>query len=129
MRFRSLSKSTPAIITALLVMICLCSCTVFEKGAESSSGSSESSSGGEASLVGTWQYEDRADITYTFKSNGTGAYSYDGQDTKYSYHAENSVLTITYTDNGIVSKFKYTIDGDKLNIIDSFGKDNFYYRQ
>ena len=122
MRFHSLSKPTPAIITALLVMICLCSCTVFEKGAESSSG-------GEASLVGTWQYEDRADITYTFKANGTGAYSYNGQDTRYSYHAENSVLTITYTDNGIVSKFKYTIDGDKLNIIDSFGKDNFYYRQ
>lgn len=79
-------------------------------------------------IVGTWKYE-QGDYTYTFKEDGTGDYSFSTTKMEFTYKAEDGKLSITY--NGSTAPFEsdYEVNGDTLNVKDSFGKDTIYKKQ
>ena len=100
------------LVGLLLVMVCLVlvGCGSTKKG-----------------IVGKWKHES-SDYTYNFKSDGTGTYSYGSSSMEFTYEIEENQISITYKGNTIPFTTRYTIDGDKLNIIDSFGSDTIYKR-
>ena len=79
-------------------------------------------------LVGTWEYE-IVGFTYTFNSDGSGVYDVAGTQMKFTYTAENSVLSITYEDSTAPIQLEYVLSGDTLNIKDSAGSDTIYHRK
>ena len=79
-------------------------------------------------IVGVWKY-DGGDYTYTFKEDGTGNYNALGTVMEFTYETEGNKLSITYTGNTSPFETEYTIDGDTLNIKDSFGSDTIYKRK
>ena len=79
-------------------------------------------------LVGTWEYE-IVGFTYTFNSDGSGVYDVAGTQMKFTYTAENSVLSITYEDSTEPMQLEYVLSGDTLNIKDSGGNDTIYHRK
>ena len=48
---------------------------------------------------------------------------------KFTYTAENSVLSITYEDSTAPLQLEYVLSGDTLNIKDSAGSDTIYHRK
>ena len=78
----------------------------------------------ENSIVGTWTSESGS-FVYTFNEDGTGDYS----GAAFTYTTVDDKLSITY--NGSTSPFEttYTIDGNTLNVKDSFGNDTIYKRK
>jgi uncharacterized protein (DUF2147 family) len=79
-------------------------------------------------IVGSWKYEG-GDYTYTFKEDGTGDYSYYGAKMEFTYKTEGNKLAITYNGSTAAFETEYSIDGDTLNVKDSFGKDTLYKKQ
>ena len=108
-----------AIITVLFaVMFALTGCQKFKKDAKKSSNT----------IVGTWKY-DGGDYTYHFNEDGTGDYSYYSAKMEFTYKTEENKLFITYNGSTAAFETEYSIDGDTLNVKDSFGKDTIYRRQ
>lgn len=79
-------------------------------------------------IVGTWKYE-QGEYTYHFNEDGTGDYSYYNAKMEFDYKTEGNKLSITYKGSTSPFETEYSIDGDTLNIKDSFGKDTIYKRQ
>lgn len=79
-------------------------------------------------LVGSWEYEGGG-FTYTFNSEGSGVYDVAGNRMKFTYTAENSVLSITYEDSTAPMQLEYVLSGDTLNVKDSAGNDTIYHRK
>lgn len=79
-------------------------------------------------IVGQWKY-DGADYTYTFNEDGTGNYNAMGTIMEFTYSTDANKLSITYTGNTSPFETEYTIDGDTINIKDSFGSDTIYKRK
>ena len=80
------------------------------------------------SLEGSWEYESGG-FTYTFNSDGSGVYDVAGTQMKFTYTAENSVLSITYEDSTEPMQLEYVLSGDTLNVKDSGGNDTIYHRK
>ena len=81
------------------------------------------------SIVGTWEYESGG-YTYNFKEDGTGTYDLgNGTVMEFTYTAEAGKLSITYTGNTSPMELDYVLDGDTLNVKDSFGSDTIYKRK
>ena len=80
-------------------------------------------------IVGKWQSEQLPDYVYTFDADGTGQYDMAGNILELTYTTEDGKITISFTADGYTPvTLNYELDGDKLNIKDSFGKDTFYVR-
>ena len=79
-------------------------------------------------IVGTWKY-DGGEYTYHFNEDGTGDYSYYSAKMEFTYKTEGNKLSITYKGSTVAFETEYSIDGDTLNVKDSFGKDTLYKRQ
>ena len=79
-------------------------------------------------IVGTWEYE-YGSFIYTFKADGTGTYDIAGDTMNFTYETNDNVLSITFEGDTGSSELEYEIDGDKLNVKDSFGSDTIYYRK
>ena len=79
-------------------------------------------------LVGSWEYE-IVGFTYTFNSDGSGVYDVAGTQIKFTYTAENSVLSITYEGTSAPMQLEYVLSGDTLNVKDSAGNDTIYHRK
>ena len=79
-------------------------------------------------LVGSWEYE-IGGFTYTFNSDGSGVYDVAGTQKKFTYTAENSVLSITYEGSTAPTQLEYVLSGDTLNVKDSGGNDTIYHRK
>lgn len=79
-------------------------------------------------LVGSWEYESGG-FTYTFNDDGSGVYDVAGNQMKFTYTAENSVLSITYEDTSAPTQLEYVLSGDTLNVKDSGGNDTIYHRK
>lgn len=79
-------------------------------------------------IVGSWKYES-GDYTYTFKEDGTGDYSFSSTKMEFTYKTEGNKLSITYKGNTSPFETEYSIDGDTLNVKDSFGRDTLYKKQ
>lgn len=86
-------------------------------------GDNGGSSAASNSIVGSWTYPNST-MTYVFNEDGTG--SYYGRD--FTYTTSGDHLSILY--NGDTTSFDttYTIEGNKLNVRDSFGSDTIYNR-
>lgn len=82
----------------------------------------------ESGLVGSWEYESGG-FTYTFNSDGSGVYDVAGTQMKFTYTAENSVLSITYEGSTAPMQLVYVLSGDTLNVKDSGGNDTIYHRK
>ena len=79
-------------------------------------------------LVGSWEYESGG-FTYTFNDDGSGVYDVAGTKMKFTYTAENSVLSITYEGTSAPTQLEYVLSGDTLNVKDSGGNDTIYHRK
>lgn len=80
-------------------------------------------------LVDQWQSEELPEYVYTFNADGTGQYDMAGKILKLNYSTANGKITISFLEEGYSPvTLDYELDGDKLNIKDSFGKDTFYLR-
>ena len=78
-------------------------------------------------IVGSWKY-DGADYTYTFNEDGTGNYDAAGTKMEFTYTTTENKISILYNGNTSPFETEYSIEGDTLNIIDSFGSDTLYKR-
>ena len=106
-----------AVISAIAVMCVFAGCN---KG-----GDSEEKP--EDRLVGKWQSEKKPDYVYTFNSDGTGDYNMAGVVAEYNYEVKDGKLIFNFTTDGWTSATRdYVIEGDKLNVKDSYGADTFY---
>ena len=80
-------------------------------------------------LVGKWQAETLPEYVYTFNADGSGQYDMAGTILEMNYSTENGKITMNYTAEGYSSvTLDFILEGDRLNIKDSFGKDTFYVR-
>lgn len=79
-------------------------------------------------IVGTWEYTGGG-YTYHFNEDGTGDYSYYSSKMEFTYKTDGNKLSITYKGSTAAMETEYSIDGDTLNVKDSFGKDTLYKRK
>ena len=100
---------------------------------ESSEAKAEESSAAQTTdaskLVGKWKYDEYGiTAVYEFKEDGTGSYDFVGTKMNFKYTAENGKLGLSYTGYD-KTEFDYEINGDTLNVKDSFGNDTLYKKQ
>ncbi len=79
-------------------------------------------------VIGTWEYE-YGGFTYIFKDDRTGSYDFAGTSMEFTYTVEEGKLSFLYTGNAEPLVLDYELDGDTLNVIDSFGSDTIYKRK
>ncbi len=79
-------------------------------------------------IVGAWKSE-YGDYTYHFNEDGTGDYSYSTTKMEFTYKTEGNKISILYKGNTAPFETEYSINGDILNVIDSFGNDTLYKKQ
>lgn len=77
-------------------------------------------------VVGQWAY---SSYVYTFNADKTGTYGMSGSEMKFTYEDNGDELSILYEGNTSPLVLKYRIDGKKLIITDSFGKDVEYVKK
>ena len=113
-----------AIVAAIASLCALAGCS-------NSSGAGESSTAAQSGqLVGQWQSEKKSDYVYTFHADGTGQYDMAGNVLAMTYTIEDGKITLNFTQDGYAPvTLSYELEGDRLNIKDSYGKDTFYERK
>lgn len=91
----------------------------------------EAKASADTGLVGSWDFAELSGMVYTFNADGTGSYNMFGEVMHFTYEADGSTLTITFTDEDVdvPTELAYTIDGDTLNVKDSLGNDTIYKRK
>ena len=121
-------------VFTIIMLICV---TIFTfVGCDNGSGSSSSSNVGSSitsnsknPIVGSWKYEYIGyAFVYTFNGNGTGKYDAAGTEMQFTYTTDGNKISILYNGDSAPFETEYSIDGDTLNIIDSFGTDTLYQR-
>lgn len=134
-----MKSKTPIYIGVGIVAVALIVCAIIfipkltNKNNAGDSGNSDHSqteqkTGG---LVGQWKYYDSAlgdfggDYVYTFGSDGSGQYDAAGTIMKFTYTTDGDKLVLTY-ESGSNFESTYAIDGNILNIKDSFDNDTLY---
>lgn len=80
----------------------------------------------ENGIVGKWA---QGSFVYTFNSDGTCSYDVSGKLMKCTYKTDGDKLSILYDGNTASFDTTYSIDGNKLNVKDSFGNDTIYTRK
>lgn len=96
--------------------------------AASSTAESKSDSDGDNVLVGSWEYEGGMFI-YTFKPDGTGFYDIGSDKMNFTYEVKGNTVSFLYDGNTEPMELEFEIDGDTLNMKDSFGSDTIYKRK
>jgi len=118
-----------AIVSALTVLCAFAGCNKNDSETKESSSSAVVSEQSVDLLTGQWQSEQLPDYIYTFNADGTGQYDMAGKILALNYTTDNGKITITFLEEGYTPvTLDYELDGDKLNIKDSFGKDTFYIK-
>lgn len=78
-------------------------------------------------LIGSWA---NGSYVYTFNEDGTCSYGYGSAGAmECIYHIEGDKISILYNGNTAPFETTYKIDGNQLNVIDSFGNDTFYTKK
>lgn len=150
---KAITTKTISLICALFLIISLASCgakndaeitaaptepTAASTAAEATAPAAtdaaietEAKASADTGLVGSWDYAELSGMVYTFNADGSGSYDMFGEVMKFTYEADDAVLKITYTDEGVDEpmELEYKIDGDTLNVKDSFGNDTLYKRK
>ena len=114
----------------MLVLTALCAFTVCNKNdGNTDSAASVVSEQPAHPLAGKWQSKDLPDYIYTFNADGTGQYDMAGKVLELGYTTEEGTITISFHEEGYTPvTLRYELDGDTLNIKDSFGSDTIYLR-
>ena len=73
-------------------------------------------------IIGEWENKDFAETYYTFKKDGTGSYTFIGNEMPFTYEDDGEAVTIQYETATVPNIFKYEIKGNTLKIEDSFGE-------
>ena len=81
-----------------------------------------------ATIVGSWEYTGGTYV-YTFNEDGTGTYDTGSAVMNFTYEATDTELSISYEGNTSPTVLEYVLDGDTLNVKDSFGSDTVYKRK
>ena len=76
----------------------------------------------EVTIVGEWENKDFSETYYTFKKDGTGSYTFVGNEMPFTYEDDGETVTIRYETATEANVFKYEIKGKTLKIEDSFGE-------
>lgn len=125
-------KKAIKLLAVISAMATLCSFAGCNRNNENSGNESQVSSVSEQSLdplAGQWQSEELSDYIYTFNGDGTGKYDMAGKVLELNYATEDGKITLTFLQEGYTPvTLDYELDGDRLNIKDSFGKDTFYVK-
>jgi len=125
-------KKAIKLLAVISAMAILCSFAGCNRNNENSGNESQVSSVSEQSLdplAGKWQSEELSDYIYTFNGDGTGKYDMAGKVLELNYATEDGKITLTFLQEGYTPvTLDYELDGDRLNIKDSFGKDTFYVK-
>ncbi len=77
-------------------------------------------------LVGKWGYNS---FVYTFNEDKTGTYDAAGTLMNFTYEDLGTKVSILYTGNTSPLELNYRIEGNKLIVTDSFGKDVEYVKK
>lgn len=80
----------------------------------------------EKGVVGKWAY---SSFVYTFNNDKTGEYDVAGRIMKFTYEDDGEQLSMLFEGNTSPMVLKYKLDGNKLIITDSFGKDVEYVKK
>lgn len=118
-------------LAVVLVLASLCAFTACNNngGSAGESGSEESVLKTDDRLYGKWQSEKKSNYVYTFNADGTGQYDMGGNVLELTYTNEDGKITLSFIQEGYTPvTLSYELDGDRLNIKDSYGKDTFYIR-
>lgn len=110
-------KKIIAVVMIFMMVFALCACGDSKKDEAP------------LTLVGSWESDALADYIYTFNEDGTGNYSVAGLDMPFTYEDNGNSFSILYDGNTAATDFEYTIEGEKLTIIDSFGDPTVYTRK
>lgn len=79
-------------------------------------------------IVGAWK-SNEGEFTYHFNDDGSGYYDVYGTKMDFTYTTNNGKISILFKGNTAALETDYSIDGDTLNVKDSFGKDTLYQKQ
>ena len=78
-------------------------------------------------LIGSWA---NGSYIYTFNEDGTCSYDYGSLGgMECTYKTDGDKISILYTGNTTPFETTYSINGNELNILDSFGNDTIYTRK
>lgn len=80
-------------------------------------------------IVGKWTYESMDSVYYVFKEDGTGSYTFAGATKKFTYKIDKNKISILYDGDTASFDTTFSIDGNKLNVKDSFGSDTIYKKK
>ena len=119
---KRISKSLLLMLLLVTTILLLTGCRNINKTTEN-----EASKGTKNTIVGSWKY-DGSDYTYTFNEDGTGNYNAGGTIMEFTYETKDKKISILINGNTAPFETQFSIDGDTLNIVDSFGNDTLYKR-
>lgn len=91
--------------------------------------------GNSDSIVGKWEYYTEAtktsssDIYYTFNKDGSGSYTFYGDEKKFTYEDKGTKVTLEYENTTIPNEYEYEIKDNILTIKDDLGSDVKYKRK
>lgn len=78
-------------------------------------------------LIGSWA---NGSYVYTFNEDGTCSYGYGSAGAmNCTYKTDGDKISILYDGNTAPFETTYKIEGNQLNVIDSFGKDTIYTKK
>ena len=149
---KAITTKTISLICALFLMVSLASCGAKNDTKETTAPTeapapatteapapakteavieTEAKASADTGLVGSWDFAELSGMVYIFNADGTGSYDMFGEAMHFTYEADGSTLTITFTDEDVdvPTELAYTIDGDTLNVKDSLGNDTIYKRK
>ena len=117
-------KQLSALLLVVVLLFALCACG----GEKTPSQQTPNSNDPATLLVGEWTYE-LGGYTYNFKADGSGTYSVGESVMEFTYEVDDDTLAITYKDVDAPLVLEYSLDGNTLNIKDSFGSDTIYVKK
>lgn len=125
-----IAKRLLAIVAALAIVCAFAGCNKNDSDGANSSASAVSEQPSKTDpLVGQWQSETLPEYIYTFNDDKTGQYDMAGKILEMTYSTENGKITLNFLTEGYSAvTLDYELDGDRLNIKDSYGKDTFYIK-
>ena len=134
----SLFSKTIAVVCAVLMIVSLAACgssktdgtnsTTSTTDSKADSAASTAEPAGNSDILGSWEYESGG-YTYTFNEDGTGVYDLGTSKMEFTYEVTDTELSILYTGNTDPMVLEYEIDGNKLDVKDSFGSDTIYIKK
>ena len=76
----------------------------------------------DSGIIGSWRWDSGTEYIYTFHKDGTGSYTYGGQELPFDYIDNGDSVSLQYPNSTAPNVFRYHVNGVVLSIEDSFGQ-------